>query len=385
MAVSAPASSPVSLSPLAGLSLSPSEPTILKETVARRQLKAELFEIKKLLEECGLNDDLTKELRTWCTCFCHYVTLEEVPDTALDTYIPLLREILIDPLTLNPLGDEPLLGSDGRTYNKISLAMYFSGVPEQFRCRSPKEPNNETSFTTKPHLAAIALTAWLKKRGSHPRTETRQYQDLSVSRQLPIFVPRGSNSIADSVRYLRAIQEARSIREDRKEHKSDIAEDIAKFNREASQIIADVFAPVHAKIEQVAEKNMQRIAAHNDQMQEHLNAIAREIERLDQEIEELRKGNEELNKRLHEAETSLAQAQNSTNQLENDIRQIKHDIAKKKHKWLKELSTAVLVIGACAFTGWALTQVLIQAGAAGTTVGMQAGQGAMKFGISIAF
>lgn len=353
----------------------------LQETGARRQLEAELSLINKMLTESNLQDDLTKVLRTWCTCFSYYLNLEDTADKAIKAYIPLLHEFLIDPLTLNPLGDEPLLGSDGRTYSKMSLTMYFSGVPEQYRKRSPKEPNNEKLFSTKPHPVAKQLIEWLKTRKEYKpaQEEVRKYQEIIAASNAP-NIPNAATVTAERIQRLRAIQAAR-VREERKNDSRDV---VAAAENEATRIVTAAFTPVHARIQQVADQNMQRVEANNTRMRENLATIAREIERLNREVENLHKGNEELNEQLKKTEATLEQSEKNTKQLERDINDAKRELAEKKSEWLKDLCTAALVIGGCAFTGWAAGMVLTKMGIAGATASVKASQGALMGSLSIA-
>ncbi len=350
----------------------------LKETAARRQLEAELSDINKTLTESNLQDDLTKMLRTWCTCFSYYLNLEDTADKAIKAYIPLLCELLVDPLTLNPLGDEPLLGSDGRTYSKMSLTMYYSGVPEQYRKRSPKEPNNEKLFSTKPHPVAKQLIEWLKTRKEYKpaQEEVRQYQEMIAVGNAP-NIPNAATVTAERIQRLRAIQAERA----REERKSDGRENVAEAEREAARIVNAAYAPVHARIQQVADQNMQRVQANQAQTQASFAAIEQEIERLNQLAENLRKGIEELNAQINGTQATLSQSVKNTHQLERDINEAKKELAERKSEWLKDLCTVALVIGGSAFGGWALGQVLASMGATGTTVAAKATEQTISTGL----
>lgn len=358
----------------------PIEERSLKETAPRRQLKAELADIKKMLAESKLNDALTKNLRVWCTCFCYYLGLEETADRAIKEYIPILREMLIDPLTLKPLGDEPLLGSDGRTYSKMSLTMYYSGVPEQYRKRSPKDPNNETPFTWEVHPVAKRLIKWLTDQGEYKpsQQEVRQYRELATSSKAP-NIPSAANATAERIQRLRAIQAERA----REERKDDGRERIAAAEREAERMVTAAYAPVHARIEQVADQNMQRVQANQARTQESFVAIEREIERLNREVENLRKGNEELNAQINRTQATLSQSVKNTHQLERDINDAKRELAERKSEWLKDLCTVALVVGGSFFAGWAIGQALASLGATGTTVGVKASEGAIRAGFNV--
>ncbi len=145
-------------------SFSPVNPTedLVRQTAIRRQLICELYTLREAISSSGFSDDMTRQLDEWHTNFSNALRSYSDERQVLSAYIGLLQNILRDPVTLAPLDKQAVLGSDGYTYGSLSLAVYKLGTSEEYRKRSPMNPNNPESLCTRPHPVVRSMLDWVE-------------------------------------------------------------------------------------------------------------------------------------------------------------------------------------------------------------------------------
>lgn len=122
------------------------------ETGERRRILGALNEIEDLLKNSNLQDEITEGLRRWHRKFLKNMNRPGINENrVLNRFVALLENILIDPITLEPLDKDARLGSDGHSYDPVSLGLFLCGSPEVMRYHSPVDFHNPDLFTTIPH------------------------------------------------------------------------------------------------------------------------------------------------------------------------------------------------------------------------------------------
>lgn len=152
----------------------------LSENSLLRCIFAELAEIREELEKSPLQDEMTQDIRQWEREFFFSLRRTGDAQTKLNEFTGLLQELLRDPIVQAPLEEGALLGSDGRTYGRMSLCVYLNNAPEQYRHRSPLDVRNEAPFTTTPHPNVDLMLRWLGRRNNLLHSEELELDRKSV-------------------------------------------------------------------------------------------------------------------------------------------------------------------------------------------------------------
>lgn len=111
----------------AGYSRATLESDPVRATALRRRLRVELHQVRDLLTQIPLQDELTLKIREWYHQFSEDFTHKMDERPLSNCYIRRLQETLVDPVFHAPLDEQPLLASDGRTYSKMALEMSQEG------------------------------------------------------------------------------------------------------------------------------------------------------------------------------------------------------------------------------------------------------------------
>lgn len=146
----------------------------------RRQLQGELNEIRERIENSGLHDEMTGQISQWQERFSATFQGNADERWVSENFTRLLQELLIDPVTGAPLDGYSVLGNDGHTYGRLSLAVYQLSVPEQFRERSPLDPENHTRFETQPHPVVRHMIGWLERHNALLYSEELEQQYIAL-------------------------------------------------------------------------------------------------------------------------------------------------------------------------------------------------------------
>ncbi len=143
----------------------------------RRRLRVEMLRLKEQLALYDAQDVPMRELKGWVECF--FQVLSQAPDLekALERMIFFLKK---------KIPPSALLGSDGQLYGYRALCVHLLEMQELF-------------FT--PHLGALALEGWLKKRGGalpvNPEVEIA-FADMKQRKVIPL-VKFGTHNIEKAI------------------------------------------------------------------------------------------------------------------------------------------------------------------------------------------
>lgn len=278
----------------------------------RRQLRGELEAIERVLAESPFHDEKTELIREWRQRFVEALRLAPHEEVVLQEYIPLMQRILCNPGGRVPLDENPVLGSDGRTYGQMYLDVYRASVAPAFRNRSPVEPQNPRDLAPTPHPVAQHMVGWLRTHdalrfsaGLRARYEQLRPQIIEMNEQERIERIRAQLAALNE---REAAQREANIREF--EHGIDVRfqamgdeinRRLAPLNERLGGVQAEINAQaaqegaararLHARLDAMAERRRQ--------MQAQVDAAAREdqagIDRIHARIEELlRQGFEQI-------------------------------------------------------------------------------------------
>ncbi len=90
------------------------------ETAPRRRLYCEIVALKEAVDAFHEEDAMTAEIQIWVNKMYSALRAGWSHETVLSAYIPVLQDLLRDPLLLAPLDMGAFLASDGRTYGEMS-------------------------------------------------------------------------------------------------------------------------------------------------------------------------------------------------------------------------------------------------------------------------
>lgn len=349
----------------------------LGESSLRRRLPAELREIRRHLQQFGTDDELSQHLQQWVDGLSAALRTQQDVRPILQAYIRLMQELLVDSMSLIPLDDAPLLGSDGRTYGTKHLCIHLSRSPESARTRSPLEPNSDVAFSTKPHSTARHMLGWLHDHGARLQSERvdQMYAQLNQPR-LSFIIPNRRN---DRLRRIWLNQQPRrqalqgiETPLDRLRERS--VQQVDGMLSRYDQRITSMSREIKGQEEQIRERNRreaQQMQTKIDQLDKELKGAQKEIDKLSSQIEQVG------------ALTSLAEEADL--QLKLALKQLEKAIKERnKRRWTSILLAAVAIPGA--FLGsWALSGALSSMGAgSAVSASVSALQGGLKVSASIA-
>jgi len=324
--------------------------TVVQAHILRRQLQAELLELKDLLGHTRLDDEMTNQIRKWHQTFFEelnprgrgYISVDE--QSILDESIDTLKEILKSPLVIDfdneklleyPLEEISYLGSDGETYGEKALCIYLSRMPAGLAGKSPASPNLDTQFTVTPHPVVRAVAEWLRKQGSpleiDPEVE-QGYRELVASNTLPeLPTPeriRSRNLFQERVRLLNAENAQREVT---------VSFTVLPREDIASRVRRS-YAGVFTQIEEnnaSADESSEAIGARDVQMK---NQVEIQIAQLDQEINQINTSIASTEKKLENVDGKLS---------DQEIQMHKTRLAIERHKaaikrWKKRRKYAII-------------------------------------------
>ena len=273
----------------------------VRETAFRRRIYVELQRLQDILIDNPMDDEMTESIRVWVGEFKSALLLRRVEaQIVFDEFVPLLQELLRDPIYHAPLDKKALLGSDGYTYGKITLTVYLASIPEEERHRSPINGENPGNlFTTEPHPFAREMVKWLEEheRLLHNLEMENAYQNLVAQGRVPVIPTRET----ERMRMMRErFLERRRRRQDRREG---LLGQLDALRAERDREIQQLFGNIQNHIDQLHQNNQQRLAAIQEEM------IEQEVEDIDinQERERLQHVNDELQERLHELQNTIGE------------------------------------------------------------------------------
>ncbi|MCX6991401.1 MAG: hypothetical protein NTX49_10150 [Chlamydiae bacterium] len=347
--------------------IDPAVQAALRETAARRILSPEL---ETALSNEALNDPLTEQLRGWHRDFIAALNIAVAQGNGAvgyteDRYKDLLARILRDPLT-GPFEEDVFLGSDGRTYNRITLYMFRNGVPERYRNRSPLDPLNEAVFTDQPHPIARHFVRWLNIRDNlftDARTRERRAAQAVFDRDMTVRIAGGE-------------QGARAARRE-----AALAARVAEETERRRAALNARFAPVdamdaaaHAAIAAEIQRPDEEERLRGIAMRAEVDAMAVDVEAMLADLPAMRARNAEHHNQIEGLDHRYAE-------INVQVQATAKAIDDKKKDEMGDALKAIAIIGVCCFAAWGIS-LLIPAGApAAGTAGVSQGTGTAGFAI----
>lgn len=336
----------------------------IQETAIRRRNHAELSCLRDLLARSPLQDPVTESVRHWQQQFFSALNLNVDVYRIEHEFTALLQEILKDAISHTPLDEEPLLGSDGKTYSRNSLCLYLHRAEEPYKYRSPFAPHDATPFTTIGHPIAYEMVQWLKKRGA-----------LQPSLQVEQSYPPPPTERSERIR---RIQEKQAQRKQQQEEQRELFhQDMNQMQKALAERVQDCFASIHCKAEQLAHEQLEKIDALEKSDQKQLEALQQAVHELERQATELEQQTEELRRHLHRLNGAIAETERDDIQLQIAINETRQAIRERDRSQIGSLFSALSVIGGCACATWAVQSALAATGASYKAAIIPLRQGAM--------
>ena len=162
----------------------------------RGKLLHELQNLQAKLDEYAeLTDETTEALRRWASRFHYFLfisgTRKFSEEELIASFVEILQQTLIDPLTQTPLDEGALLGTDGLTYGHHSLALFMNAIDDPtYRHKHPLDPLNPAEFYTSPHPVVPFFVHWLRERDvHHPSSIIEEQYATMINEGKDPFVP----------------------------------------------------------------------------------------------------------------------------------------------------------------------------------------------------
>lgn len=370
------------------------------QTAPRRELQLELSKMGQMLRQQVNPDEMTREIIDWHRRLIEALKKGEA-EAVLQRFIPLLQDILVDPISQAPLDEETYLGSDGNTYGHQTLVLHSLGVSQSLKERSPLDPDNPAIFTVSPHHVARELVRWLQQHHALLRSEEHDRLFEQLIRQ--VHAPKPTGGRAERLRRIQERQEA--IKQERKE---ELGEFCQRIRQEVSQEVQRAFQPLQKRILEVGAKQAASITAlaKKDQkrleivenklgnqypiqqaqaFQQQLNHVQNMIENtLEAQIAELEKGNHKLNYNNRVIKSQINNVDHCCQEVQVQIREAETARKKAKKGKIKQVFTAIGGNGLCVFSTWAVMGIAAACGISGASAAViPVNKGAM-LGIGVA-
>jgi hypothetical protein len=192
----------------------------VRATTLRRRLRVELLQVRDLLTQIPLQDEMTLKIRDWYRQFQKEFTHKADEYPLSIHYIRQLQQTLVDPVFNAPLREQPILAGDGRTYSGMVLEM----------CQELEALRNLELYS---HPIVAHMMQWLKGHNALLKSETleRKYLEHRV-RQIDFTLQQRDEITA---KYQRKIEK----------RKEKLRAEFEELYREAEQSILGVIHQIH--------------------------------------------------------------------------------------------------------------------------------------------
>lgn len=302
--------------------------------ILRRILRAELIQIHgDLMAEPG-SDEIKVALLEWTRLFKEALTVDGDEQQILENFKRALRELLTDPFTNAPLGRNALLGSDGYTYDPVTLDAYRRLVSPELRNRSPSAPADPTPFTTRLHPLVGKMIDRLE---SH---DLRSNPNLTQRRDRLRAIVASEDPVRNTEIDAQALEQ--------------------KLLNYATQRFDEIRIESELRLAPLSTQ----IQAEHQSTQEFRTRFTLEIETVEQQYHLLEIENQQQWKRLQNIEAGLNELDRAHLKVQAILTQIKIEPKKRKKRFLQKLLEVSLIVGAGLFATWALNAALATAGGA---------------------
>lgn len=354
---------------------------------------SELERIRRQIANSGLNDPMTRSLVNWQEGFAKHFRAHRADTAAvLQTYIDLLKQIMVDPIIHVPLDDLAVLGSDNHAYNYqyLNIRLNSGEIPEGQRNRSPYDPMDPRPFTAQPHTNVRHLVGWLRGQrvyepDSKIEAEFKRLQDRNIV-LIRANPPTAEEFKRERIDGLLAIQRGRDQKKVKAEE--DQEKKINENKERLENLIVNRFGPIEQRCNDAFQGFNNRLAAVQQGNDNHLVQLNQMADNLLQQCDKM----ETEIKVLKEQEKSIQAGIETTHlaniQLQQDVHQTLIEIKKRNSKWIKDLCIAAAVVGGCMIASWAVGAVLSSGGGGaaavnGAVLPTKGGGAMLKIGISI--
>ncbi len=319
----------------AGIQASNANPQ-LYETVMRRRVRAELTELKTIMRETHLQDEMTGTISIWAENFWEALLLNADDDEIFRGFSQLMQELLTDPFFGAPLDEEALLGSDGHTYGKKSHAVWEDRVEEMYKRRSPMDPDDPTFLDLRPHPVARYMVCWLQR-----------YNLLQVSED----IERAYNEIIPRQRLARIerLRESKAARDRQRNER--IAQNERDLNAEIETILEPLIE-VRDLIRNNANELIERAEEIRENDSENIQVERDAIQRIDADITVIDLRNTQLIQRVNEVGELISETEKENAKLEIAINKTRKAIKKQRKGWVSGVLKTAVVVAACAAATW---------------------------------
>lgn len=239
-----------------------------EEIPIEQALLKDLEELDIQLEQYGMTDELSKNLRSWVGYFIHILKLGNPLEAFLERIVQQVHQFLRNPFgALWPFDEQVFLGNDGQCYSRKALAVYLSCCEPKYLQRSPFAPHDPTPFfLVGPHKTAYALQKWLISHGIELQSSEvdRLYSQLENQGKL-VAIPMGRPVSSERRARLIARQEQR--------------ENETRFNQTAERINAFFQRILEQHANQVVENEalqnrISEFAEQNRQIADRIRGLA---------------------------------------------------------------------------------------------------------------
>ncbi len=346
-----------------------SQSSAVHETAWRRRLnplRAHLSELKAQINRLRPHDPISDLITEWQAGFytsVHKCDTEQEATVVTAIYLREIRAILVEPLFRSPLDGEALLGTDGETYTRMALDLFWDRNPH---CagKSPLHPER-ARFDVYPHtLVRYLINTWLPKYNiligqDDPKSAEIQaeYQRLQARNASPPQPAQPAAPVVDEARRARAAALRQQLRAQDEWLEREFTATSARLNEPGQEILQrafECFVPVAEGMSETQELNQRQIEELRIQDREAQDACAEAIRRahvdLMQAEEELRVAEAELN----DVNVQLRENQDLNNQLGQDVRKLHTKLDKRNKQW----ATMIAKIAASALVAWGATYIL---------------------------
>lgn len=324
------------------------------ERAARKVMERTLAAMKTEMDAWPLQDELTMSIRHWHQVFMRNVNAPVDGSRLFLGMLRLLQQILIEPMRLAPLS-EPLLGQDGKTYDKKILQLHLSTLSEHKRLQVP-------CFPVKEHLLANYMIRYLRAQGLErtiPEIEA-EYVALFSSGSLPeIPTPE---AVAEHKKVLRLQARIERVRQERLGMQHQAQEETRRVHAFVQTLNAQT-----ERIEAAVEANLAQIRTINAAMREEQDALVEKLAKED--ALELKQVKEALNiysarvdalsaecdvlsQECRTLSSDIASLRGQCLNLQRDVAELKLALAKRQTSWTKGLvgiATHVVVCAAVSY------------------------------------
>lgn len=328
------------------------------EQAARGRMQNILSAMKREIDAWPLQDELTLHIRNWHQVFTRHVN---APVDSQCLYLEMFRSlqhILIDPMRLAPLS-EPLLGQDGKTYDRKILQLYLNTLSEAERFQCPFVPVKE-------HALASYMLQHLQTQGldrSVPEIDA-EYAALIASGNVP-EIPT-SQALKDHQKKLRLQARIERVRQERLAMGQQGQDEIDQV-----RLFGQTITERTARIERVVDANLAQIRTVNAAMRREQDALVEQLAREDaielrsvrealdiysRRVNDLADECEALSKECQALSANIASLRGQCLQLQRDVAELRLALARRQASWTKDLLGTVASVAVCAAVSYMCPQ-----------------------------